>query len=62
MENQPKKWITRLLEWAAMFALAAFLLRLGVAYIKEIWWILLILAAVVSAVVIAYRLYKNKVQ
>ncbi|MFV0529142.1 MAG: hypothetical protein ACK5MN_10545 [Lachnospiraceae bacterium] len=62
MENQPKKWIVRLLEWAAMFALSAFLLRMGVAYIKEIWWILLIIAGVVVTVVIAYRLYKNKVQ
>ena len=62
MEEKPKKWIIRLLEWAAMFALAAFLLRLGVAYIKEIWWILLIIAGVVAAVVIAYRVYKFHVK
>jgi fatty acid desaturase len=56
----PKNFIVRLLEGAAMFALACFLLKLGIALIQQIWWILLIIAVVVGGGVIAYRLWKNR--
>lgn len=62
MEHQPKKLIARLLEWAAMFALAAFLLRLGVCYLKEIRWVLLMIGIVVAIIVIIYRVWKNNVR
>ena len=60
MENQPKKLIIRILEFAALFALSAFLIRLGVTYIKEVWWVLLIIAAVIAAIIIGYRVWKNR--
>ena len=60
MEYQPKKLITRILEFAAACALAAFLIRLGVHYILEIWPFLTILAAVIAGIIVAYRLWKNK--
>ena len=62
MEQYPKKLVTRILEICAAFALGAFLLKLGVAYIKEIWPILLVIAAVIAAAVIGYRIYKNNVK
>jgi hypothetical protein len=36
VEEKPKKLITRMLEFAGLFALSAFLIRLGVRYILEI--------------------------
>lgn len=60
MEYQPKKLITRILEFAAVFALSAFLLRLGVLYLKEIRWALLIIALLTAAAVVGYRIWKYK--
>ena len=62
MENQPKKLITRILEFAGLFALSAFLLRLGVCYLLGIWKVLLIIAVVIAATVIGYRVWKNRAQ
>jgi len=60
VEYQPKKLITRILEFAAVFALSAFLLRLGVLYLKEIRWALLIIALLTAAAVVGYRIWKYK--
>ena len=60
MEIQPKKLLTRLLEAAAVFALAMFLIRLGVCYLSQVWWILLILAGITIAVVIGWRFWKHQ--
>ena len=60
MNYPPKKLITRLVEYAALFALSAFLIRLAVCYIMDVWWVLIILAAVSAAASIGYRIWKNK--
>ena len=60
MEHQPKKFIIRILEFAALFALSAFLMRLGVAYLREIWLALIIIGVVAGAAVIGYRVWKNR--
>ena len=62
MDERPRRLIIRILEFAALFALSAFLLRLGVAYLREIWWVLLIITVIAALAVFAYRIYKNKVQ
>lgn len=61
MEREHKKIIIRILELAGLFALSAFLIRLGIAYLKEIWPVLLIVAVIVAGVIIGFRVYKNKV-
>ena len=60
MEIQPKKLLARLLEAAAVFALAMFLIRLGVCYLSQVWWVLLILAGITIAVVVGWRLLKHQ--
>lgn len=55
----PKKLITRIVEFCALLALSAFLLRLAVAYLLEIWVHLLIIAIIVIAGVIGWRVYKH---
>ena len=62
MDREPKKFITRVLEFTAMFALAMFLLRLGVAYLKEIRWILLIIVTVSCIAVVGYRVWRGNVR
>ena len=60
MENQPKRLLERLLESAIVFAVSAYLIKLGVCYILGVWPVLAILATVVIGGVIAYRIWKRK--
>ena len=54
----PKKLITRLVEACSLLALSAFLLRLAVAYLLEIWVYLLIIVVIAALGVIGWRIYK----
>ena len=54
----PKKLITRIVEACALLALSAFLLRLAVAYLLEIWVYLLIIVVIAALGVIGWRIYK----
>lgn len=56
----PKRLITRILEFAGLFALSAFLIRLGVYYLLEVWPYLLFIAIIVLASVIGWRVYKHR--
>ena len=55
----PQRLITRILEFAGLFALSAFLIRLGVYYLLEVWSYLLIAAITVLAVIVGWRIYKH---
>jgi len=46
-------------EFCALLTLSAFLLRLAVAYLLEIWAYLLIIVVIVIAAVIGWRVYKH---
>lgn len=48
------------METAVLLALSAFLLRLAVCYILEIWPILLIIAIVTAGIAVGYRVWKNR--
>ena len=60
MEYHPKKLITRMIEFAVIFALSAYLLRLGVCYLSEIRWALVIIAVIAAAAIIGWRVWKSK--
>ena len=60
MEERPKKLIIRLLEAAAIFALAMFLIKLGVAYLLSVWGVLVIIAVLAAGGVIGFRIWKHK--
>lgn len=47
------------MEFCALLALSAFLLRLAVVYLLEIWGYLLIIAIIATAAVIGWRVYKH---
>ena len=61
MENQPQKLITRILEFAVLFALSAYLLKLGVTYLCQIRVALIVIAVISGVVLVGYRIYKNHV-
>ena len=60
MENQPKKLITRILEFAGLLALSAFLIRLAARYILEVWPVLAVMAALTAAAAVFWCVLKNK--
>lgn len=57
---EPSKKITsRMLELAGLFALSAFLIRLGIYYLIEVWPYLLVGAILAIVGVIGWRVYKH---
>ena len=61
MDNQGKRLIARILEFAALFALSAYLLKLGVVYLCQIRVALIVIAVISGVVLVGYRIYKNHV-
>jgi hypothetical protein len=60
MDKEPKRLIARMAEFAAMFALSVFLVRLAICWLAEIWWILTILCAIAIGGIIGWRVWKHK--
>ncbi len=60
MDYPPKKLITRILEFAAVIALSAFLIMLAVQFLLAIWPYLLVIAAVIAAVYMGCRYRQNR--
>lgn len=56
----PKRPTTWILETAAAFAFAVFLIRLAIHWLTQIKWPLLILAGMVTVGTIAYRILKHR--
>ena len=58
MENRPRRLIEVIFECCVIFAAGAFLLKLGVCFLYEIRWALLIIGTVVLLVIIGVRVYR----
>lgn len=56
----PKRLITRILEFAFMLALAAFLINTAAYWILEVWPILLAIALVIIVIIIIYRVWRHR--
>jgi len=56
----PKKWLDRILEAAFMLMLSTFFIHTAVEWILEVWPVLAIIATIITAVVITYRIWKYK--
>lgn len=54
----PKKFIERVLDFCITLAVSAFLLRLAVCYVVEVWPYLLAGASIILVVIIGYRVWK----
>lgn len=58
--EQPKRLITRILEFAFMLALSAFLINTAAHWILEVWPILLAIAIIVTVAIICFRIWRHK--
>lgn len=57
--DPPKRFIERVFEFCAILALSAFLLRLAVTYILEVWPYLLAAAVIALICVIGWRVWRH---
>jgi len=55
-----KKAVITVLEIAAIFALAMYLIRLAICYLSQVWWVLIILAALGAAGWFGWRWWKSR--
>ena len=60
MDREPRHLLSRLLEAACIFALSAFLIKLGICYLHQVRWALIILAVLGIAGYIVFRILKNR--
>ena len=56
----PGRWIGYLFEAAVTIAASGYLIRLGVRFFLEVWWVLLIIAAMTAGAAIGWRIWKNR--
>ncbi len=54
-----KTFFEKVLESAALFALAAWLVRTGVCMIQSVWGWIILLAVITGVIVVAIRFYKH---
>ena len=59
MGEKIKGYFIVILEIAAVFALAMFLIRLGICYLSQIWWVLLILFVLLIAGLFGWHWWKE---
>lgn len=55
---EPKSLISRLLECTFLFLLGIILIRMGIDILTEIWPALVLIAAVLLGLIIAWRIWK----
>ncbi len=58
--KEQKSLISRIVDLAITFFVAALLIYLGTVLLIENWWVLAIVAAVIMIAVISYRIWKAK--
>ena len=58
--GSPGRWIGYLFEAAVIIAASGYLIRLGVQFFLEVWWVLFVIAAVMTGAVIGWRIWKNR--
>ena len=58
--NSPESLIARILKWAFALFIAAIVLRWTVCIIMEIWWVLILLAAIGIGIYVSFRVLKNR--
>lgn len=55
-----KKLINRILEFAFIFVVSAFLINMGASLLTEVWPVLIVTGIIVVIVIIIYRIVKHK--
>lgn len=55
-----KKLINRILEFAFIFVVSAFLINMGASLLTEVWPVLIVIGIVIVIAIIIYRIVKHK--
>ena len=56
----PGRWLSYLFEATVIIAASGYLIRLGVQFFLEVWWVLLVIAAMIAGAAIGWRIWKNR--
>ena len=56
----PKSFFQRLVESAFLFALAAWLVRTGIIFLRDVWGIIILLLGLAAGAIAGYRLWKHR--
>ena len=60
MDNQPRRWLEKILEAAIIIVVSAYLIRLAVCYFVQALPVLIIVATLIIVGIVAYRIWKRK--
>ena len=60
MDNQPKRWLERILEAAIIIAISAYLIRLAACYFVQALPVIIVVTVLVIAGLVAYRIWKRR--
>lgn len=60
MDNQPRRWLEKILEAAIIIVVSAYLIRLAACYFAQALPVLLIVATLIIVGIVAYRIWKRK--
>lgn len=60
MDNQPRRWLEKILEAAIIIVVSAYLIRLAACYFVQALPVLIIVTAIIIVGFIAYRIWKRK--
>ena len=60
MDNQPRRWLERILEAAIVIVVSAYLIRLAACYFVQALPVIIIVAARIIVGFIASRIWKRK--
>lgn len=55
-----KKLINRILEFAFIFVVSAFLINMGASLLTEVWPVLIVIGIIIVIAIIVYRIVKYK--
>ena len=56
----PRSLISRLVEFAILFALSAWLIKLGITSLLSVWPVLAVLSGIMLLLIIVYRIRKHR--
>ncbi len=60
MDNQPRRWLEKILEAAIIIVVSAYLIRLAACYFVQALPVLIIVATLIIVGIVAYRIWKRK--
>lgn len=58
--DTPRSLVTLILELAASVAVGGWMIKLGIDFLAEVWWIIATILLIAVGGIIGYRIWKSK--